>query len=121
MERGYNGIYLTSAFNSWVCNVRTTNADSGILTYNSASLTSQDIVTERNRPAHYGVHIEHAGSNHQNLIDKVTLYVEAKRIDDRVRVTIYDGSGAGYWQPGHGAFNTAWNLKVLVTSGASSD
>ncbi len=165
MERGYNGIYLTSAFDSWVRNVRITNADSGILTYNSANLTLQDIVTDGSRPAHYGVHMgnvhnvlaervvvfnpvlhsltfntqstkcvykdatvwnsavldQHAGSNHQNLFDNVTLYVEARRVDDQAKVTVFDGSGAGYWQPGHGAFNTAWNLNVLITSGASSD
>ena len=165
MERGYNGIYLTSAFDSWVRNVRITNADSGILTYNSANLTLQDIVTEGSRPAHYGVHMgnvhnvlaervvvfnpvlhsltfntqstkcvykdatvwnsatldQHAGSNHQNLFDNVTLYVKAKRVDENATVTVFDGSGAGYWQPGHGAFNTAWNIQVLVTSGANSD
>ena len=165
MERGYNGIYLTSAFDSWVRNVRITNADSGILTYNSANLTLQDIVTEGSRPAHYGVHMgnvhnvlaervvvfnpvlhsltfntqstkcvykdatvwnsatldQHAGSNHQNLFDNVTLYVKAKRVDENATVTVFDGSGAGYWQPGHGAFNTAWNIQVLVTSGAHSD
>ena len=56
-----------------------------------------------------------------NLFDNVTLYVEAKRVDGNAMVTVFDGSGAGYWQPGHGAFNTAWNIQVLVTSGARSD
>ena len=165
MERGYNGIYLTSAFDSWVRNVRITNADSGILTYNSANLTLQDIVTDGSRPAHYGVHMgnvhnvlaervvvfnpvlhsltfntqstksvykdstvfaaavldQHAGSNHQNLFDNITLYLDAKRDGDTVSATVFDGSGAGYWQPGHGAFNTAWNLQILITGGASGD
>lgn len=167
MERGYNGIYLTSAFDSWVRNVRISNADSGILTYNSANVTLQDITTDGNRPAHYGVHIgnvhnvlaervvvfnpvrhsltfntqstkcvykdsavhttpvldQHAGSNHQNLYDNITLYVEAKRNagGDGVVADVWDGSGAGYWQPGHGAFNTAWNLKLLFVSGAFGD
>ena len=164
MERGYNGIYLTSAFDSWVRNVRISNADSGILTYNSANMTLQDITTDGNRPAHYGVHMgnvhnvlaervvvfnpvrhsltfntqstkcvykdstvhtaavldQHAGSNHQNLFDNITLYVEAKRSGDAVVANVWDGSGAGYWQPGHGAFNTAWNLKLLFVSGAFS-
>ena len=26
--------------------------------------------------------------------------------------------GAPYWQPGHGAFNTTWNLQVLINGGA---
>ena len=71
MERGYNGIYLTSAFDSWVRNVRITNADSGILTYNSANLTLQDIVTEGSRPAHYGVHM---GNVHNVLAERVVVF-----------------------------------------------
>ena len=165
LERGYNGIYLTSAYDSWVRNVRISNADSGLLTYNSANVTLQDIVTDGSRPAHYGVHMgnvhnvlaeriivfnpvlhsltfntqatkcvykdstvhsaavldQHAGANHQNLFDNVTLYVEAERRDDAVIAKVWDGSGAGYWQPGHGAFNTTWNLKLLFVSGAFSD
>ena len=165
MERGYNGIYLTSVFDSWIRNVRVSNADSGILTYNSANVTLQDIITDGSRTAHYGVHMgnvhnvlaerivvfnpvlhsltfntqstksvykdstvhttaildQHAGSNHQNLFDNVTLYVEAERKGDAVIADVWDGSGAGYWQPGHGAFNTTWNLQLLFVSGAFSD
>ena len=165
LERGYNGVYLTSAFDSWVRNLRITNADSGVLTYNSANVTLQDIVTDGDRPAHYGVHIgsvhnllaerivvfnpalhsltfntrstksvykdstvhtaavldQHAGSNHQNLFDNVTLHVEAERRGDVAIATVWDGSGAGYWQPGHGAFNTTWNLRLLFAGGAERD
>jgi len=64
---------------------------------------------------------QHAGSNHQNLFDNITLYLDAKRDGDTVSATVFDGSGAGYWQPGHGAFNTAWNLQILITGGASGD
>jgi hypothetical protein len=162
MERGYNGIYLTSAYDSWVRNVRISNADSGILTYNSANITLRDIVTDGQRKAHYAVHMgnvhnvlaervtiknpvlhsltfntqstkcvykdaqvfvqptldQHAGSNHQNLFDNVTLYAAASKSGDGAFIPIFDGSGAGYWQPGHGGFNTTWNLRVLVTGGA---
>jgi len=62
---------------------------------------------------------QHAGANHQNLFDNVTLNVDAIRgKDGRPYYPIWDGSGAGYWQPGHGRFNTTWNLKVNVMSGA---
>ncbi|MGB5345281.1 MAG: glycosyl hydrolase family 28-related protein, partial [Woeseia sp.] len=165
MERGYNGIYLTSAFDSWVRNVRFTNADSGILSYNSANVTLQDITSDGSRVAHYGVHMgnvhnvlaervivlspvyhsltfntqstkcvykdalvmnsavldQHAGSNHQNLYDNVTLHIAAQPSKEGPVAKVFDGSGAGYWQPGHGAFNTTWNLNVLITSGAYSD
>ena len=165
MERGYNGIYFTSSFDSWARNIRITNADSGILSYNSANLTYKDVISDGARPAHYAVHMgnvhnvlaenvtvmnpvlhsltfntqstkcvfknaevfvnptldQHAGSNHQNLFDKVTLHVQAVRSNDGPVVPVFDGSGAGYWQPGHGGFNTTWNLRVLVTGGAYAD
>ncbi len=165
MEQGYNGIYFASAFDSWVRNVRITNADSGILSYNSANLTYKDITTDGTRNAHYGVHMgnvhnvlaenvkifnpvlhsltfntqstkcvyknaevfvnpvldQHAGANHQNLYDNVTLHATAQASDDGSTSVVFDGSGAPYWQPGHGAFNTTWNLRVLVNSGAYAD
>jgi hypothetical protein len=165
MERGYNGIYFTSAFDSWARNLRITNADSGILSYNSANLTYRDITTDGERKAHYGVHMgnvhnvlaeniivmnpvlhsltfntqstkcvyknalvletptldQHAGANHQNLYDNVTLHMRATRSEDGPVAVVFNGSGAGYWQPGHGGFNTTWNLRVLITGGAYPD
>ena len=165
MERGYNGIYFTTAFDSWARNIRVTNADSGILSYSSANLTYKDIVSDGTRRAHYAVHMgnvhnvlaenvtvmnpvlhsltfntqstkcvyknaevfvtptldQHAGANHQNLFDNVTLHMRAVRTDDGAVTPVFDGSGAGYWQPGHGGFNTTWNLRVLITGGAYAD
>lgn len=165
MERGYNGIYFTSSFDSWARNIRITNADSGILSYNSANLTFRDVITEGARRAHYAVHMgnvhnvlaeniaimnpvlhslsfntqstkcvfrnaevfvdpvldQHAGANHQNLFDNVTVHMQATRSSDGPVAPVFDGSGAGYWQPGHGGFNTTWNLRVLVTGGAYAD
>ncbi|MGB5166344.1 MAG: glycosyl hydrolase family 28-related protein [Woeseiaceae bacterium] len=162
MEQGYNGIYFTSAFDSWARNIRITNADAGILSYNSANLTYQRITSDGERRAHYGVHMgnvhnvlaedvvvlnpvlhsltfntqstkcvykdaevfvrpildQHAGSNHQNLYDNVTLHSSATAGEDGPVAVVFDGSGAGYWQPGHGAFNTTWNLRVLINGGA---
>ncbi len=165
LEQGYNGIYFTSAYDSWARNIRITNADSGILSYNSANLTYQEITTDGVRKAHYGVHMgnvhnvlaqdvrvlnpvlhsltfntqstkcvykdaevfvtpvldQHAGSNHQNLYDNVTLHTRATASDDGPVAVVFDGSGAPYWQPGHGAFNTTWNLQVLINGGAYAD
>ncbi|MEL6413602.1 MAG: hypothetical protein AAFQ15_01525 [Pseudomonadota bacterium] len=165
LERGYNGIYLTSVIDGWVRDVRFRNADSGILSYNSANLTIENIRSEGDRPAHYAVHLgnvhnvlvsdlvvenpavhsltfntqstksvyrnatvlnasvldQHAGANHQNLFDNVTLYVNADRRNGLPFYNVWDGSGAGYWQPGHGRFNTTWNLNVIVESGAGRE
>ncbi len=162
LEEGYNGIYFTSAFDSWARNLKITNADSALLSYNSANLTFENIVTDGNRTAHYAVHMgnvhnviaknlrvlnrvrhsltfntqstkcvyqnaevfiapvldQHAGANHQNLFDAVTLHAPVRERDGKKAIAIYDGSGAGYWQPGHGGYNTTWNLKILVSGGA---
>ncbi len=163
LERGYNGIYLTSVFDGWVRDVTFLNADTGILSYNSANVTISDITTNGDRQAHYSVHAgnvhnflienltvnnspihslslntqstktvfknaivneaavldQHAGANHQNLFDNITLNVDAMRDKNGPYYPIWDGSGAGYWQPGHGRYNTTWNLKVNVRSGAA--
>lgn len=162
LERGYNGIYMTSVFDGWVRDVNFHNADSGILSYNSANLTIKNIKTTGKRDAHYSVHAgnvhnvlvsnltvenpvrhslslntqstkcvfqnavisqravldQHAGANHQNLFDNVKVSVVAERDRNGPYYPIWNGSGAGYWQPGHGRFNTTWNLQVNVRSGA---
>lgn len=165
LERGYNGIYVTSVIDGWVRDVQFENADSGILTYNSANLTIENIRSRGTRPGHYAIHLgnvhnvlvrdvvienpvihsltfntqstksvyqratvlnasvldQHAGANHQNLFDNITLHVNAKRKNGAPFYSVWDGSGAGYWQPGHGRFNTTWNLNVIVDSGARRD
>ena len=163
MEQGYNGIYYSSVFNGWIRDVKIHNSDAGILTYNSANVTIENIETTGDRGAHYSVHVgnvhnmlvknltvnnpavhsislntqstkcvfqnaivnkspvldQHAGANHQNLFDDITAYIDVKRGGDGPYYDMWDGGGAGYWQPGHGRFNTTWNLKVNVLSGAN--
>ena len=164
LEEGWNGICLTDVFNGWVSSVRITNADSGILIYNSASLTIRDVTTEGERKAHYSVHVgsahnvlvselqvfnsvvhslsfntlstrsvfqraaifkdpvldQHAGANHQNLFDDIRVHIEAAASPRGPSYPLWNGSGAAYWQPGHGRFNTHWNIRVNVLSGAST-
>lgn len=62
---------------------------------------------------------QHAGANHQNLYDNVTVHVtpDQKAEDGTPMYDLYKAGGAGYWLPGHGRYNTAWNVKVLVESG----
>ncbi|MEL7445520.1 MAG: glycosyl hydrolase family 28-related protein [Pseudomonadota bacterium] len=62
---------------------------------------------------------QHAGANHQNLYDNVTVHVtpDGTDKDGTPLYDLYRAGGAGYWQPGHGRFNTTWNLQVIVTGG----
>ncbi|XUU61914.1 hypothetical protein ACRAQ6_06520 [Erythrobacter sp. HA6-11] len=66
---------------------------------------------------------QHAGANHQNLYDNVTVYVTPDQTapDGTPMYDLYKAGGAGYWQPGHGRFNTTWNLNIQVTGGVAPD
>jgi len=158
VEPGNNGIYLTRVYNSWVKDVVTENADSGILTEEIASVTIEDITTKGKNIAHYtvamaGVHNvlakninvynkavhplsfntfstknvyldcevfvdpildQHSGANHQNLFDNITVHITPKK--DRT-YPLFEGGGAPYWKPSHGAYSTFWNIKVNARSG----
>lgn len=162
-EEGFNAIDFGGVFNGWVRNLRIVNADSGVLTYDSANVTLSDIETAGERSAHYAVHIgnvhnvlvervlirnrvihpltfntqstrsvyadstvfqapvldQHAGANHQNLFDNITLFARARRDGEGVHYAAWNGSGAAYWEPGHGRFNTTWNLHIVFEDGAA--
>ncbi len=66
---------------------------------------------------------QHAGANHQNLYDNVTVHVkpDQESADGLPLYDLYKAGGAGYWQPGHGRFNTTWNLNVIVTGAVAPD
>ena len=166
VEAGYNGIFFSGLADSWFRNLSFHNADSGILSYDSANITISDVSTTGMRTAHYAVHMgnvhnvlakniqvfnhvnhslsfntqstrsvylnsevfhlptldQHAGANHQNLFDQVTLHFTAHKgkkesNKDTTLYPVFWGSGAGYWQPGHGQFNTTWNLRLVVEGG----
>lgn len=74
LEQGYNGIFLTRIFNSWVQDVAINNAESGILTEEIASVTLQDIVTEGKNIAHYTVAM---GGVHNVLVKNLKIYNKA--------------------------------------------
>ena len=86
----------------------------------SLSLNTQSTKTVYQRAQVYrdAVLDQHAGSNHQNLFDQTLVHIDAVEGEDGKAYAIWDGSGAGYWQPGHGRFNTTYNMEVRVRSGA---
>lgn len=74
VEQGYNGIFLTRVFNSWVQDVVIHNAESGILTEEIANVTIKDIVTEGNNMAHYTVAM---AAVHNVLVNNLKVYNSA--------------------------------------------
>ncbi|MHA7055815.1 hypothetical protein ACWGOQ_0001245 [Aquimarina sp. M1] len=71
VEQGYNGIYLTRTFNSWVQNIVIENADSGILTEAIANVTIQDITTLGKKKGHYTVQM---GGVHNVLVKNLSVH-----------------------------------------------
>jgi hypothetical protein len=55
VEQGYNGIFLTRVFDGWVKDIDIVNADSGILTEESANVSIVNVTTKGDHKAHYTV------------------------------------------------------------------
>ncbi|MGQ7947356.1 DUF4955 domain-containing protein [Flavobacterium sp. WC2509] len=74
VEQGYNALFLTRIYNSWVTDVVIHNAESGILTEEIANVTIADIVTDGNNIAHYTVAM---GGVHNVLVQNLKIYNNA--------------------------------------------
>lgn len=70
VEQGYNGMYLTRLYNSYVNDVKIHNADSGILTEGIANVTIQNIETSGEKMAHYTVQM---GGVHHVLVKNLKV------------------------------------------------
>jgi len=74
VEQGYNALFLTRIYNSWVRDVVIHNAESGILTEEIANVTIQDIVTDGDNIAHYTVAM---GGVYNVLVKNLKIYNNA--------------------------------------------
>jgi hypothetical protein len=74
VEQGFNAIYLTRLFNSWVKNVVIENADSGIITEEIANVTIGNIVTQGENIAHYTVMMQ---GTYNVLAEEIKVYNKA--------------------------------------------
>lgn len=115
---GHYGIHLGSVHNFLVEDVTIMNSTVHTFSMNTKSTKS---VFLRGEGFAQPTLDQHAGANHQNLYDNMTFHIEAARDEKGPYYDLWFGGGAGYWQPGHGRYNTTWNSKVLVESGADSN
>lgn len=74
VEPGFNAIFLTRVYNSWIKDIIITNADSGILTEEIANTTIENIVTNGSNLAHYTVAM---AAVHNVLVKNLSVYNEA--------------------------------------------
>ncbi|MDQ9094177.1 hypothetical protein RC083_21695 [Pseudoalteromonas haloplanktis] len=70
VESGYNGIYLTRTFNSWIKDITIENSDSAVLTESIANVTIADVTTTGKSLAHYTVQL---GGVHNVLVKGLTI------------------------------------------------
>jgi hypothetical protein len=111
---GHYAVHLGSVHNVLVEKIEIRPPVEHSFTFNTKSTRSvyKDVVAF-NGP----VLDQHAGANHQNLFDQVTMHIDAKKGEKGYYYPAFNGSGAPYWEPGHGRFNTTWNLSIIVKSG----
>lgn len=114
-RKAHYSVHAGNVHNILVENLTVENEPIHSLSFNTQSTRSvfKDAVVNKG-----AVLDQHAGANHQNLFDNITLNIDAQRDEKGPHYPVWNGSGAGYWQPGHGRYNTTWNLKVNVRSGA---
>ncbi|WP_291148477.1 DUF4955 domain-containing protein [Flavobacterium sp. UBA7680] len=74
IEPGNNAVFLTRLFNSWVNDVKITNADSGILGEEISNVTVQNIITDGPHLSHYTVTL---GGVHNVLVKNLKIYNKA--------------------------------------------
>ena len=75
IEQGFNAIYLTRVYNSWVKNIVIENADSGIITEEIANVTMSDIVTQGENYAHYTLMMQ---GTYNVLAEGIRVYNKAE-------------------------------------------
>ncbi|WP_269520464.1 glycosyl hydrolase family 28-related protein [Alteromonas sp. BMJM2] len=115
---GHYGIHLGSVHNVLVKDAKIMNPTVHTFSINTKSTKS---VFLRGEGFTQPTLDQHAGANHQNLYDNMTFHIETERDENDPYYDLWFGGGAGYWQPGHGRYNTTWNSRILVESGADSN
>jgi hypothetical protein len=107
-------VHVGAVHNVLVRNLRVANPVVHPLTVNTRSTRS---VFSRATVLQRAILDQHSGSNHQNLFDDVTMHITPKWIDGAWTYRLWEGGGAGYWKPGHGLYNTDWNVKLVFAEG----
>jgi hypothetical protein len=117
-HRAHYAVHVGSVHNVLVQGARVDNPVIHPLTFNTRStrsVYSRAVVT---RGAQFD---QHSGSNHFNLFDAVEMHVIPALRDGRWIWRLWEGGGAGYWRPGHGRGNTAWNVRVVIPDSVPTD
>lgn len=117
-HKAHYGVHIGNVHNVLVTGNEVFNPTEHTFSFNTQSTRS---VYHRSTGWEQPTLDQHAGANHQNLYDALTVHVRPNQVqgDQPATYDLFRAGGAGYWQPGHGRYNTVWNLNVVVDSGAA--
>lgn len=112
-REAHYAVHVGAAHNILVRHLRIENSVIHPLSVNTRSTRSvfTDATVLRD-----GILDQHSGSNHQNLFDNVTMHIVPRYVDKTWTYRLWEGGGAGYWKPGHGLYNTTWNVRLILPS-----
>ena len=113
-RRGHYAVHVGAVHNTLVTGLKVENPVVHPLTVNTRSTRS---VFTHASVAIDGLLDQHSGSNHQNLFDDLTLHVRPRKVEGAWTVRLWEGGGAPYWKPGHGLYNTSWNVRLIPVDG----
>lgn len=111
-HKAHYSVHVGSVHNVLVSDLRVENPVVHPLSVNTRSTRS---VYRRAVVKRDAILDQHSGSNHQNLFDQVTLSIAPKQdASGAWSYRLWEGGGAPYWKPGHGRYNTFWNVELVV-------
>lgn len=117
-HKAHYSVHVGSVHNVLVDNLRVENPVVHPVSVNTRSTRS---VYRRATVLRDAIVDQHSGSNHQNLFDALTLHVSPTQKDGQWSYRLWEGGGAGYWKPGHGLYNTHWNLRLVMDDSVPRD
>ncbi|QJB70261.1 hypothetical protein [Parasphingorhabdus halotolerans] len=117
-HRAHYSVHVGSVHNVLVKDLRVENPVVHPVSVNTRSTRS---VYQRATVLREAILDQHSGSNHQNLFDQITMYIDPAKGDDGWQYRLYVGGGAPYWKPGHGIGNTTWNINLFTPDSVPAD
>ncbi len=117
-HRAHYSVHVGAVHNVLVTNLRVENPVVHPISINTRSTRS---VFQRATVLREAILDQHSGSNHQNLFDQLTMHIDPNEGVSGWEYRLYVGGGAPYWKPGHGLYNTAWNLNLVAPDTVPAD
>ena len=114
-HKAHYSVHVGAVHNVLVTGLRVENPVIHPVSVNTRSSRS---VFQRTTVLREAVIDQHSGSNHQNLFDDITMHVAFDRLRAPVMkgmpftYRLWEAGGAPYWKPGHGLYNTQWNIRL---------